>query len=748
MRFVVAALAALLLAPLQLCAQKLPFARGEDQDITVDAREITYDQKSNVMTARGDVVVHHGETELRADEVKLNRTTNEADASGDVSVSDPEGVIYADSLHLNLDDETGALTGAAIRSRRLQYSLWGRHVEKGLGQSYQIENGRFTTCNCESGRQDWSISGDRFDVTVDGYGILKGGTFNILDVPVLYIPRAVLPIQRERQSGFLMPRFGASNRRGFQALVPFYWAISKSQDATLGFDVETSARVGLLARYRYALTRQSTGFLEGAYFNEAFRGLETSTSSNGATSTVPRDRWSLSGEQDQYLLGNGYAYSDLNLVSDDRFFRDINTYAFDHTHTVAIRTLPYTATKIGILQSWDHVLLKGQGTYYQDLTTSVESQTLQAAPRLEASGQLPLGLSLLGDMRAQGIDYQRARGVDGFRFDVEPGLTLPLPLQPFGFGSVRVGARETAYSLTDTKQSTVAAGKPTELPSSSNRELVTVAAEAGTTFDRVYPFEHWGLERVKHTIEPEVSYLYIPAVNQDDLPLFDGVDRVNHRNLVTYGFASRLIGRFSQDDGDATAAKQTPIRELARLSVLQSYDLSREIAPLKLGTTVTGEHFSDIDIAGRVNPSRFLSVRFASNYNTSTTDLSSARVGFFVEDPRGRDDDDRMQRLDTRTSAGVSYRFLTNNLLQEVDTNIVLRLTDWAGFLYASRYNVVADRFLDNFVGLRMISSCDCWALDLTVTNRTNPSETEVKAQVTLLGVSSKRDQKRVAVMP
>ncbi|MBI3786530.1 MAG: LPS-assembly protein LptD [Deltaproteobacteria bacterium] len=743
MRFAAAAVAVLLMMPLRLCAQKLPLLSTEDQEITVDAQTVTYDQKTNVMTAQGDVVIRRGETELRADEVKVNQATNEADASGNVSVSDPEGIIYADSLRLNLDDETGALTGGAIRSRRLQYSLWGRHIEKGLGQSYHIEKGRFTTCNCESGRQDWSISGDRLDVTLDGYGLFKGGTFNILDVPVLYIPRAVLPIQRERQSGLLMPRFGASNRRGFQILVPFYWAISKSQDATLGFDVETSARIGLLGRYRYALSRQSGGTLDATYFNEAFRGAE----SVATTGAVPRDRWSVSGDQRQQTIGSGYLYSDLNLVSDDRFFRDLNTYAFDHTHTVTIRTLPFTSTKLGILQEWDHIVLRGQGTYYQDLT-DVDSKTLQAAPRIHVWGQTPIGGPLLGDVRLDGVDYQRARDADGFRIDLEPGLTMPLPLSRFGFGSVRVAARETAYSLTDTKQLTPVSGAPAQLPSTSSREMFSVAGDMGTMVDRVYSFPHWGLERVKHTIEPGISYLYVPAVNQSDLPLFDGVDRVNHRNLISYGVVSRLIGRFAQDDAVSDDTnRRSPIRELGRISLTQSYDVSREIAPLKLGAT-GGDHFSDVDLAGRINPSRYLSVRFASNYNTSSTDFSSARLGFFIEDPRDADDEKQARRLDTRTSAGVSYRFLTNNLLQELDTNVVVHLTDWAGILYASRYNVVANRFLDNFVGLRMISSCDCWALDLAVTNRTNPSETEVRAQVTLLGLSSKRSQKRVAVMP
>jgi lipopolysaccharide assembly outer membrane protein LptD (OstA) len=246
--------------------------------------------------------------------------------------------------------------------------------------------------------------------------------------------------------------------------------------------------------------------------------------------------------------------------------------------------------------------------------------------------------------------------------------------------------------------------------------------------------------------------LYIPAVAQADLPLFDGTDRVNHRNMLTYGVVSRFIGRFSDTpstanagENDRRAGGDDSVRELGRLSVTQSADISREIDPIQPGRTP--DHFSDIDIAGRVNPSRALSARFVTNYDTTDTNISAARVGFFVEDPRYARADSG-PHLETRTSAGVSYRFLTQNKLQELDDNIVVRLTDWAGFLYSSRYDVVQNRFLDNFFGLRFLSTCDCWSLDFAVTDRRNPQEVEVRAQVTLLGLGSSRSQTRVAAAP
>lgn len=743
-RLLAATFALCLLLPRVGRAQHVESPLGEDHETTISADEISYDQKSNTISARGNVIITRGSTELRADEVRLNRATNEADAEGDVRITDAEGTATADAVHLNMDEETGVLNDAQIQSRRLRYSLSGTRVEKGLGQSYRIEGGQFTTCHCTEGAPSWSISGEQLGVTLGGYGTLSNGTFKVLDVPVLYIPRAIFPVQRERQSGFLLPRFGFSNLRGFQTLLPVYWAINKSQDATIALDLETSARAGIVGDYRYALSRETKGFLDASYFNESFRGAALSSPFQA---TTPENRWSVEAAHDQPFLGSSRLYDDVFLVSDDLFLREINTYAFEHSRMVAIRTLPFTETRAGIVQTWDRVALKGEGTYYQDLT-GFQSQTLQRAPEIDLWGQSLLGQHMLGQINAQAVDFQRARSADGARLDVEPTAMLPLPLGPFAFGSVQAALRETAYHLTERQVSDTGQ----ELPRDTSRELVQLSGEMGSSLSRIYPVSWFGLEKIKHTIEPQVNYLYIPAVEQSDLPLFDSIDRINRRNLVSYGLVSRFIGKFAspvQATGDESSdLLHSQIRELGRLSLMQSYDLTREIDPQQPGRSA--DHFSDIDLDGRVNPSRALSIRFHGNYDTGNNNISAARLGIFIEDPRARPaGSGDVPRLDTRTSAGISYRFLTQNQLQELDDNIVIRLADWAGFIYSSSYDVVANRFLDNYFGLRLISTCDCWALDFAVVDRTNPQEVEVRAQLTLAGLgSSKSSETRSAIAP
>ena len=117
---------------------------------------------------------------------------------------------------------------------------------------------------------------------------------------MLWLPRAAFPVFRERQSGLLFPRVGFSNRRGFQLLQPYYWAINKSQDVTVSGDIETSLRVGILAEYRYAFSEATHGQFEVGYFNESIRGdTEDVRVPPGANPDAPENRWGMIGHHRQ-----------------------------------------------------------------------------------------------------------------------------------------------------------------------------------------------------------------------------------------------------------------------------------------------------------------------------------------------------------------------------------------------------------------------------------------------------------------
>lgn len=742
------------------------------EEITIDAQSLDYDQKGEILSATGDVLIRRGDTTLRADSVEFNRRTSEARAIGDATLTNPEAEISADAMFLDLNNETGELHQAQITADRLGYSLSGTRIEKGLGQRYRIEDGRFTTCNCEDGRPDWSIAGDTLDVALDGYGTLTGGTFDILDVPVLWLPRAAFPVFRERQSGLLLPRVGFSNRRGFQILQPGYWAIDKNQDLTVSGDVETSLRVGVIPEYRYAFSRATEGQFQVGYFNEFFRGRTTDVKvPPGANTDVPENRWGIIGHHSQGIpqVEGLSGYLDVLAVGDDLFLREMNTFALDEPDAVNLRTKPFTTTQGGLLEEWSRAQLQAGAVYYQDLVgPTVESTTpncvpspdddcitqsedeslvIQRLPELRLIAQKELGLGLMGDFTGSFTNFQRPLGVAGVRADFKPQVELRLPLGRSLFGSVRAAFRETAYGLSENTMAggftgqNLVDGPFIDLPSGSSREIFELHSSLATQFERVFDFPHFGLDKLKHTIEPELDYLYVPNVNQSDLPVWDGIDRINERSLITYGFATRLLGRQAASEDGARGE----VFELGRLSIAQSYDPSRDIPPTSrldlTGQPVNpgepGDHLSDVDLALRVNPGPITSVRAYTTYDTSENNISSATVGIRLTEPFRALDESGRRRLFTRASFAVEYRFITDSILQLLDSSIALPVTDRVALLYAMRYNIDADTFLENYAGVRLLSSCNCWALNVGVTNTSNPNEVQVQAQFTLAGLGA-----------
>jgi LPS-assembly protein len=736
--------------------QQMTEPQPPPDEITVDARTLSYDKQTDVVTAVGDVVIRRGESVLRGDQVQLDRRNNQAYVVGDSVLTNPDAEIHAASMSIDLDDETGDLTDARIYSERLGYTISGDRIEKRPGQSYRIENGEFTTCNCGDGPPQWSIAGKSLDIAVDGYGTLSKGQFKILDWPVLWFPGIAFPVSRDRQSGLLVPRVGFSNRRGFQLLQPYYWAISKSQDATVRLDVETSLRIGLLTEYRYAFSRTTSGAFEVGYFNEAIRQGQPNVRvppgvQPQAFPATPENRWGIIGDHLQQL-GDVQAYADVLLVGDNLFLREMNTFTSNERRALRLRTYPFTTTRAGFLEEWERALLRLEGVYYQDLIGPVvngnpqeqePSLTIQRAPELDLLAQKQLGWGLMGLLDSSVTDFQRGTGITGFRGDLAPSGELRLPLGRSVFGALHATFRETAYGLTQSEMQNGFAGvEPSqgliELPSTSSREIFEVRGDIGTSMARVYDFPHFGLDKLKHTIEPLAEYRYVPPVDQEDLPVFDGIDRINKRSLFTYGFASRLLGRTAAaDDGD-----RGDVLELARFSATQSYDFLRDIAPTRRLDPISGQpinpgvgdHFSDIDFALRVNPTQVTSVRGYATYDTSENVLSSATIGIRLREPQRIFGQDIRPRLLTRATFNVEYRYITDTILQLIDSSMALPITNRIAALYALRYDLNVGTFLSNYVGVRLLSTCDCWSLNLGFTQTRNPNEVQVQAQFRLAG--------------
>ncbi|TMA50571.1 MAG: LPS-assembly protein LptD [Deltaproteobacteria bacterium] len=812
-------------------------------EIAVDAESLSYDQEANTLTARGGVTLKRGDTTLTADEVVYDRTRGIAEASGHVVLTDPQATMEGDFAHLNLDDESGWFDNATADLQPSGYTVRGTRIEKQGGPLYSVARGVFTTCRC-GGLEgpSWSIAGAQTDVKVQGWGLVQSATFRVKDVPVFWLPYLPFPAGTNRESGFLMPRLGYSNRRGFQYEQPFFWAISKSTDATVAVDVETAARVGLLGEYRYFLSRQAHGSFGGAYYNEQIRGTSQGTvTTTGEPANIPENRFVITGHHIQPFYWKSRFYLDLFAVSDDQLLREVDTFAISTRQDVTLRSTRFTTSQTGVIKSWSTGLARVETVYHQDLIDP-QDLTLQKLPRVEAEhAKAFLDDHLVGGVSGETVDYQREDGYDGLRADFGPSLFLPFHLGRTLNGSLSGGLRETAYHLTDREQVAfvvpddpniarhfATAPQQPRLDTDRTQEVAEVRGRTGTEFDRVFDFRHLGLEKVKHTIEPEMRYFFVPAVGRPifdtRLPacstlaargqrtqpgsncdatlfsegyLFDERDAVNQRNFFSYGVTSRLLGRGAstaeiaarEEEGVAGeevgpsasgpvdpdilpqglsanalptfvgppappggAAPAVPAaRELARASILHGYDVSREL--------VGASHQSDVDLGLRVTPLDYLGLSYNTTVSLADSVVRGLSVGGFVREPWWQATPGT-RSFQSPSTLGISYRFIEKNVNQgvgpdsgdsrllasngvnELDGSLYLRLGDYLGFTYLSRYDLgttptTGPHFLERDYLLRIISRCNCWLVEAGVADKTNPDERLFRVQLTLVGLGS-----------
>ena len=202
-----------------------------------------------------------------ADELDFYLDTKRLVARGNVVFSDAEGRIAADEVEFDAANGTGTFRnasgsmtiGAGHEPGRLRWSgsrrvLPGRDHREDRSQAVPASRAARSRPAC-SPRLDGRPPARACTINLDDYAFARNMVLKVKGVPVLYLPAIYYPIQDDdRATGFLLPTYGTSTLRGQAVTNGFFWAINRSQDATLVHDWYT--QVGPGRRRRVSLRRQ------------------------------------------------------------------------------------------------------------------------------------------------------------------------------------------------------------------------------------------------------------------------------------------------------------------------------------------------------------------------------------------------------------------------------------------------------------------------------------------------------------
>lgn len=736
----------------------------------ISGQTFYYDKKTDTFIARGDARLTRGTTLLTADTLQFNRRENKSVATGNVHLVTPMVDITASKATLDTNLETGVLDNGKVSVQGGNYYLAGREIEKLTGQHYSIRDGYFTTCGCESGTPSWSVSGSTLDVQMGGKAEVKDAHINILDCPATYLPYASFPANTDRESGFLSPRFGQSRLRGIQFFEPYYFDINKSSDVTVAMDVETSARIGGLAEYRIQNGEDDYLKVTGAFFDESIRSQQSRENdvidTQIADPHIPVDRYGFIGLLRQHITPDLVAYGDGITVSDSLYLREMNIYTLSRGYGSSFQVMRTADSHFGLIQSFEDSFVRMQGTWIQDLIQP-QNLVMQTLPELLFSGrqQWMHGLAY-SDYDFQADNFWREDGVGGQRVDLSPHLDVPWRWGDYLYGLVNFGARETFYDDSGHNIGVIPAGSPGHTNNNGlfldgltqggfqTREMLYGEARVSSILERIYQV-HWGsLAALKNTIEPLVDYNYVPVVHQTQLPLFDNIDRIEPRSLITYGFVSRIFAKFegsASESSSAEAANSTDdllsevlpvetysqgssIRELLRLSMLQSFDTLHAVTP-------SGSRLSDTEATVSLFPTNIATMGSTIDYNPRDQKIGYADV-FMAMRPfwevMSPTNSGRGRALTGGPFIQINYSFIGGNQgLHQFSARAYWEFFDRIGLYYQPSYDIADGRMLSSEYGLRLKSKCDCWNFDVGIIDSFNPSETQVQVMLTLGGIGS-----------
>jgi LPS-assembly protein len=521
--------------------------------VDIEADELTYDRETQIYEAHGEVEVNRGDFSLKADHAQMNMATKELVAWGNVLLREGEDVIECQRLEVNTETRMGRIHQARIFLKDQNFHVVGREVEK-LGENhYRIQDGSLTTCDAK--RPPWKFTVKELEVkeaASRGFGLAKGPIFYLENIPVLYLPWGVFPVRQERQSGFLLPGAGYSQQFGPEFKNGFYWAFAKDMDATFYFDWlgDRGFKEGL--EYRYALARETIG-------NANFYFIDDQV--------LHKNRYAFFVQHQQELPYDLYLKGNVNHVSDHQYLRDFDDELPEEAKIDSRSSRQLRSVLFGG-KDWGGFSFLTQGAVYDDLTKESNDETVQKLPQISfyAHPQSLFKTPLFYDLTSSYTHFWRERGIEAQRGDLFPRITFPLRL----FNVLKVesdfGLRETLYQSYHDPTGFYHGLKA--------RETLDAGAEISTEFFRVYDggmiskiSEIFKVSKWMHTIEPTVSYRYIPRVNQEDLPVFDEVDRIPYTNQITYGITQRLLGR-PEKEGISSGP-----REYGKLTISQSYSL-------------------------------------------------------------------------------------------------------------------------------------------------------------------------------
>ncbi len=577
----------------------------------------------------GQVELEREGQKFFADVVDYYASEDRLEASGNVVYVSEQSRIAADKMVFDTRRRTGRFenaSGTLSLGTRVERSMFGTQepdayfygetLEKLGERKYRITRGGFTTCVQPTPR--WELTSTSATMTVDEYAILRNAVLNVKGVPLLYLPVLYYPIQEDdRATGFLIPQYGNSTFRGQMLSNAFFWAISRSVDATVFHDWYSRAGQGMGGEFRYVAAPGSEGSARTYVLRQS---AAEATADAGA---LPESRsYEIRASAVQRLPAG------LRLRGNVDYFSDITTQQtyYGNLYDASRRQRRYGANVSGAWGAWS---LSGTYNSSELFFSSVDSTIDGLAPRI-AFSRAPRKIGNAPVYWSFGTDYSGiirtwksgTREVEQglTRFDFSPQIRVPFTKWPFLQLTGVAVWRNTWYS------ESIVGRQQVEEP--VFRRFFDLRGEiVGPVFTRIWDTPGNGYaDKFKHVVEPTFTMQRVTLIdNYDQIVKLDSYDYTfGGTTRIGYGLTNRFLAR--RQEGARRNA-----REFLNVSVSQAYytdERATQYDPAYLYSFqgLPTSKFTPVSLLVRATPTAEVSGSFRLEYSPTSDEIISMRA--------------------------------------------------------------------------------------------------------------------------
>lgn len=545
---------ACVLAPAGLAAAAEPIAKI--QGFLINADSMSRDSEKEIVELEGHVQVVSKNRHFEAQQIRIYLREAKIELNGNVRMSTPTAMIGGDRMVLDYETETGMIYNGFVQSGQVLFE--GGMIQKTGPNEFFVLEADYTTCtNCPA---SWSFQGTSIRAELGGYAYIRNSILRVGSWPVLWLPYLVVPLKSDRQSGLLTPGFEQSTTGGLALSESYFWAISRSTDATLTIKNYEYRGFKGLANYRYVLDENSEGELDVGAITD--RSVQSDSRFNNwrdlSKPASSLNRWFVKYAH-YHELPNGWVQrAQVNNASDLQYPRDFPNETLNHGDAAMENRFSFTKNSdfqhfsvdssyyINLLQgdplggnddavhrlpeirySQIPTRLGGSGFYYSMNLNFVNFARSgpgydNLSTYIDSSGKSIRYISnTCNDPTKYGRDASCVRTDDGVytsatdlirtgqRLDFQPTVMYPFNVADALDVLPAVSYRETQYQFPvgDVRQNV--------------RRYLRAEVSSRMRFHRIFgDLDDARSTRYKHEIRPEITYTTLPWIDHRSHPFF------------------------------------------------------------------------------------------------------------------------------------------------------------------------------------------------------------------------------------